>query len=81
MPTEVTRLRANGDAIQALRALSGMTVSQLAMRAAVSRPYLSNIEQGRRPFPSPAVLARIADTLGVTHAAIVSVETTKVRAA
>lgn len=73
-PAAGTRLRANGEAIQALRTLSGETVSRLASKAAVSRPYLSNIEQGRRPYPGADVLRRLADALGVGIGAIATAE-------
>lgn len=75
MPHDSTRLRADGEAIQLLRILAGLTVTQLSVKASVSRPYLSNIEQGRRPYPGPDVVARIAKALGVTLGDIATPET------
>ena len=76
-PAAGTRLRANGEAIQALRTLRQppLSVSALATNARGSRPYLSNIERGARPYPGADVLTRIAKALGVGVGAITTVET------
>lgn len=61
--------RANGDAIAALRTTIGISQRDLAARAQIAAPFLSQIEHGHRE-PSPVVLRRLADALGVKLNAI-----------
>jgi transcriptional regulator with XRE-family HTH domain len=51
--------------IHRLRAQAGLTQTELAARAGLSRPVLSAYENGRRQ-PGVAVLARLADAVGAT---------------
>lgn len=63
-------LTANGQAIKALREAHGWKGTKFAHAAGISHPHLFNIESGKKK-PSPDVIRRIADTLGVPLAAIV----------
>lgn len=65
--------KANGDAIRALREAIGVRPADFAGRVGISRPYLVNVEAGRKGA-TPAVLRRIADELGVPLAAVTSVQ-------
>lgn len=60
---------ANGAAIKALREAYGWKGTKFAQACEISHSHLFNIEQGKRQ-PSPEVLRRIADKLGVPLAAI-----------
>jgi len=51
--------------IRELREAAGMTQGELAGRAGVSRPYLSNVENGAAE-PTVKKAAAIARALGVT---------------
>ncbi|MGH3099284.1 MAG: helix-turn-helix domain-containing protein [Streptosporangiales bacterium] len=61
----------NGAAVRALREALGIKQSDLATRAAISAPYLSNIEAGRKPA-GPPLRRRLANALGVSLDAITS---------
>lgn len=50
--------------IKALRAEMNMSQAQLADKACISRPYLSEIENGRTP--SLSIAKQISSTLGAT---------------
>lgn len=64
-PAEVALALARGhDAIRSLREYRGMTQPQLASKAGISAPYLSQLESGRRRG-SAKVLAAIATALNV----------------
>jgi len=54
-----------GEFIRDLRRTAGVSLRQLAERAGVSNPYLSQIERGLRK-PSAEVLAQIASALRVS---------------
>jgi transcriptional regulator with XRE-family HTH domain len=54
-----------GASVRRARARSGMSTRELAQRAAMSQPFLSNIENGRST-PSVATLYKLAGALGVT---------------
>jgi transcriptional regulator with XRE-family HTH domain len=69
MPQIERVLVQNGAAIKALREANGWKVGKFATAVMISSAYLSNIEAERKNA-SPAVLRRIADTLGVPLAAI-----------
>ena len=51
--------------IKAFRAIQKMSQAELAEKAEISIPFLSQIECGNK-FPSPSVLANIADSLKVS---------------
>ncbi|HEX6077832.1 MAG TPA: helix-turn-helix domain-containing protein [Micromonosporaceae bacterium] len=53
-----------GSRIRAARLAAGLTLRELARRAVVDPGYLSQIETGKRA-PSPEILARLGDVLGV----------------
>lgn len=52
-----------------MRELRGLTVDQLARGVLKSRPYVANIEAGRKPL-TPPMLVAIAGVLGVKTGAI-----------
>ncbi len=55
------------DQIRARRLAQGLTLAELARRAAVSKGYLSQLEHGTdTPRPSADILYRIAFTLGAS---------------
>lgn len=56
--------RLNGSTLRAIRELSGVRHGQLANRAELNPGYLTKLENGSRQ-PSPEVLRRLADALGV----------------
>lgn len=66
--------RANPASIRALREALGIRISDLARDVEISVAYACNIEAGRKE-PSPAVVRRIADRLGVPLDAITSPST------
>ncbi len=51
--------------IKTFRAIQKISQAELAERAEISIPFLSQIECGNK-FPSPAILAKIADSLKVS---------------
>ena len=63
-------LQAFGARLRAARARAGLTLSELALRADVSRRYVTEAEAGRAN-PSLAKLAALADALGWTLAEFV----------
>lgn len=65
-PTEAERV---GATLRTIRELRGFTVDELAREVCISRPYLANIEAGRKPL-SDVLLAKIATALGVRQLAI-----------
>ena len=66
--TEGERKRV-GATIRALREARGANADQLANKIGISRPYLANIEAGRRGL-RPELLPKVADALGVPQIAI-----------
>lgn len=66
MNTEHIRV---GATIKAMREMRGLTQEQLAHASLLSRPYVANVEAGRKPV-SDKTLARIADALRVPQVAI-----------
>jgi len=56
-----------GQRIRARRLELGITLRELARRVGVSAPYLTDLEAGHR-HPSPDVLVRIAEALGLPAA-------------
>lgn len=61
----VTGMQALGETIRVLREERGHGLRRFALRVAVSAPHLSRIERGLAN-PTPEVIKRIADELGVT---------------
>jgi transcriptional regulator with XRE-family HTH domain len=56
-----------GTYIRSLRKERGLTLKELGKTTELSHPYLSQIETGNRPIPSPDILKRLADPLGVEY--------------
>jgi len=59
-----------GATIRQYRQMRGFKPDEFASEIGISRPYLSNIEAGRKPL-TEILLARVADALGVEQIAIV----------
>ena len=59
-----------GATIRELREARHVGLDEMARAVLISRPYLSNIEAGRKPL-TPALLGRIAEALGVRAISIV----------
>ena len=57
-----------GKRLKALRAAKGYTVAELSAVTGVSKPYIWQIEDGRRRNPSGEKLVRLASALGTTVA-------------
>lgn len=66
----------NGAAIRAIRERSGVSVTELAKRAEIGQPHLSNIESGRR-VASRQLAQRLADSLDVPLTAILALPRAK----
>lgn len=62
-----------GATIKALREARGLTQEQLAHRAQLSRPYLANVEVGRKRL-SVRAAARVAAALAVPQIALIAPE-------
>lgn len=56
-----------GNFLKELRNKKGLTLTELAEKLGMSQPYLSQIENGKKGIPSPGVLGKLADPLGVTY--------------
>lgn len=54
-----------GTVLRAIRERKGLTQDQVAERAGITKPYLSQLESGARKNPSLPVLRRLAKALGV----------------
>lgn len=54
-----------GENIQRIRHMKGLTLSELAERANISKSYLSNIERNLNQNPSIQIIERIATVLSV----------------
>lgn len=59
-----------GETLRTLREKSGYKPDEFASELGISRPYLANIEAGRKPL-TQVLLARAAKALGVRQLAIV----------
>lgn len=59
-----------GATIKVYRQMRGFKPDEFASEINISRPYLANIEAGRKPL-TEVLLARIADALSVPPIAIV----------
>ena len=60
--------------LKELREQKGLSVADLADAAGVSRPYIWQIESGRRGNPSADKIQKIATALGVTIADLLGLE-------
>lgn len=60
-----------GATIKALREAYGLKVTELALAVGISRPYLANVEAGRKHAPR-TLCAQIARVLDIPLAAIAS---------
>ncbi|KAA1418138.1 helix-turn-helix domain-containing protein [Mumia zhuanghuii] len=63
-------VKAIGTRIRTLRTDKGLSLTELAERAGVSKSYLSTVEHGTGSRPGVAVLHKLATALGVTLADI-----------
>lgn len=63
-----------GEAIARHRARLGWSQNELARRAAVNHPTLQRIEAGKSADPSVSIVARIAQTLGVSVEELLGLE-------
>lgn len=68
-----------GATIRTYREMRGLTPDQLASNVGISRPYLSNIEAGRKRL-TPVMLAKLAEALHVAQHAILAGESPEVAA-
>lgn len=59
-----------GATLKQLREMRGYKADQFASEIGISRPYLANIEAGRKPL-TEVLLARAAESLGVDQIVIV----------
>jgi transcriptional regulator with XRE-family HTH domain len=59
-----------GTWLKMLRGEKGLTQDTVAKRAKVTKPYLSQLETGKRKNPSLPVLKRLAKALGVPVTAL-----------
>ena len=74
VPGEVTFAILDGEnPIRVWRKHRGLTQQELAQRAGISKPYLSQIETGKRTGTAE-VLSDIADALGVTLDEVMAVD-------
>jgi transcriptional regulator with XRE-family HTH domain len=56
-----------GEYLNHLRRKKMLTLSMLSEQSDVSHSYLSQVENGKKPAPSPEILAKLAGPLGVTQ--------------
>jgi XRE family transcriptional regulator of biofilm formation len=54
-----------GENINKIRMMRGLTLSELAERAQISKSYLSNIERNLNQNPSIQIVEKVATVLGV----------------
>jgi transcriptional regulator with XRE-family HTH domain len=66
---EVAERTRVGATIRTIREMRGFTPDEFANEIGISRPYLANIEAGRKPL-TQVLLARIAAKLDVRQVAI-----------
>lgn len=60
--------------LKRLREAKGLTQTQLARRAKVTRPYVTMLESGAKKAPSLETLRRLARALGVSVSALIEPE-------
>lgn len=68
--TEAQERTRVGATVRELREARHVTLDELARVVGISRPYLSNIEAGRKPL-NPSLLGKIADALAVRPISII----------
>lgn len=57
-----------GEYLRKQRKSKGLTLVELSEKSGVSQPYLSQIENGKGGIPSPEILFKLTNPLGLTHA-------------
>ena len=57
-----------GNYLRTLRKERGLTVKKVADLSDVSQSYITNVENNKRGTPSPDILKKLAEPLGVTYA-------------
>ncbi|HZG81764.1 MAG TPA: helix-turn-helix domain-containing protein [Brevibacillus sp.] len=57
-----------GGYLREQRKKKGLTLVELSEKSGVSQPYLSQIENGKGGIPSPEILFKLTNPLGLTHA-------------
>ena len=62
-----------GENIQRIRSRQGLTLSELAERADISKSYLSNIERNLNQNPSIQIIERIATVLAVDYQMLIGI--------
>jgi transcriptional regulator with XRE-family HTH domain len=62
--------RALGERLRAARERKGLSIQAVVAEARISTGYLSKLENGVVATPSPRVLQRLADVLGVCYASL-----------
>jgi transcriptional regulator with XRE-family HTH domain len=62
--------RALGERLRAARERKGLSIQAVVAEARISTGYLSKLENGVVATPSPRVLQRLADVLGVRYASL-----------
>lgn len=77
-PRQPNRPRASGNKIVGLRVLRGLYQQDLARLAGITPSYMAKIEREAQQ-PSPPVLRKLADALGVTIADLLADEEEPVR--
>lgn len=60
-----------GLTVRTIREMRGLKADELACSVGISRPYLANIEAGRKPL-TPILLAKLAAQLHVSQMAILN---------
>lgn len=69
-PEELDERERIGATLREMREMRGFKPDELASEIGISRPYLANIEAGRKPL-TPVLLARLAKVLEVRQIAII----------
>lgn len=65
-----------GSNIQRIRKKKGLTLSELAERAQISKSYLSNIERNLNQNPSIQIVEKIADVLDADFRILLGIQPT-----
>jgi transcriptional regulator with XRE-family HTH domain len=66
MPIKLGERMTFGDRLRQLRELAGLSQRELARRANIPQPVISDVESGRQKSVSLDAASRLADALGVT---------------
>jgi len=56
-----------GDYIKRVRVSRDFSIRELSRLSGVSHPYISQIENGKISIPSPDILNKLAESLGVSY--------------